>query len=163
MKKISIGLLALSGVVFLNSCTATKTAEAPAAETVAPAQPASVKEEGLNLSYMDSTVRPQDDFFSYVNGNWMKTATIPSDKSSWGSFNALREDVDNASLEILNKILTDNFAAGSEGQKIQNLYGTFIDWDKRNADGINPIKSDLQKIDNIKTVGDLQNYLTQAT
>ena len=161
MKKISITVLAFSGLVFLNSCTTTKTAEvetAPAAVEITP-----IKEEGLNLSYMDSTVRPQDDFFSYVNGNWMKTATIPSDKSSWGSFNALREDVDNASLEILNKILTENFPAGSEGQKIQNLYGTFMDWDKRNADGINPIKSDLQKIDNIKTVGDLQNYLTQAT
>ena len=161
MKKISITVLAFSGLVFLNSCTTTKTAEvetAPAAVEITP-----IKEEGLNLSYMDSTVRPQDDFFSYVNGNWMKTATIPSDKSSWGSFNALREDVDNASLEILNKILTDNFPAGSEGQKIQNLYGTFMDWDKRNADGLNPIKSDLQKIDNIKTVGDLQNYLTQAT
>ncbi|AZI66462.1 M13 family peptidase [Kaistella daneshvariae] len=161
MKKISITVLAFSGLVSLNSCTTTKTAEvetAPAAVEITP-----IKEEGLNLSYMDSTVRPQDDFFSYVNGNWMKTATIPSDKSSWGSFNALREDVDNASLEILNKILTDNFPAGSEGQKIQNLYGTFMDWDKRNADGLNPIKSDLQKIDNIKTVGDLQNYLTQAT
>ena len=155
MKKISITVLAFSGLVFLNSCTTTKTAEAetaPAAVEITP-----IKEEGLNLSYMDSTVRPQDDFFSYVNGNWMKTATIPSDKSSWGSFNALREDVDNASLEILNKILTDDFPAGSEGQKIQNLYGTFMDWDKRNADGLNPIKSDLQKIDNIKSVGDLQN------
>src|SRR5690606_14712087 len=147
MKKISIGLLALSGVVFLNSCTATKTAEAPAAETVAPAQPASVKEEGLNLSYMDTTVRPQDDFFSYVNGNWVKTAEIPSDKASWGSFNALREDVDVASLGILNQILNDNFPPGSEGQKIQALYGTFMDWDKRNADGINPIKNDLARIE----------------
>lgn len=163
MKKISIGLLALSGVVFLNSCTATKTAEAPAAETVAPAQPASVKEEGLNLSYMDTTVRPQDDFFSYVNGNWVKTAEIPSDKASWGSFNALREDVDVASLGILNQILNDNFAPGSEGQKIQALYGTFMDWDKRNADGINPIKNDLARIDGLKSIADLQKYLIEAT
>ncbi|MBA5245783.1 M13 family metallopeptidase [Marnyiella aurantia] len=163
MKKISIGLLALSGVVFLNSCTATKTAEAPAAETVAPAQPASVKEEGLNLSYMDTTVRPQDDFFSYVNGNWVKTAEIPSDKASWGSFNALREDVDVASLGILNQILNDNFAPGSEGQKIQALYGTFMDWHKRNADGINPIKNDLARIDGLKSIADLQKFLIEAT
>src|SRR5690606_30465664 len=89
-KKISIGLLALFGVVFLNSCTATKTAEAPAAGTVAPAQPASGNEEGLNLSYMNTTVRPQDALISYVNRNWVKTAEIPSDKASWGSFKALR-------------------------------------------------------------------------
>lgn len=127
------------------------------------AEPAQVKDEGLNLSYMDKTVRPQDNFFDYVNGNWMKTAVIPSDKASWGSFNALREDVDNASLEILNKILAEKFKAGSEGQKIQNLYGTFMDWDKRNADGINPIKADLLKIDAIKSIADLQKYLVEAT
>lgn len=108
-------------------------------------------------------MRPQDDFFNYVNGNWIKTAEIPSDKSSWGSFNALREDVDVASLDILNKILTDKFSPGSEGQKIQALYGTFMDWDKRNADGINPIKADLAKIDKIKSVADLQKYLIEAT
>lgn len=164
MKKISISILAFSGVVFLNSCTATKVSETKTEETKTE-QPAAatVKEEGLNLSYMDTTVRPQDDFFNYVNGNWIKTAEIPSDKSSWGSFNALREDVDVASLDILNKILTDKFAPGSEGQKIQALYGTFMDWDKRNADGINPIKADLAKIDKIKSVADLQKYLIEAT
>lgn len=164
MKRITIAVLAFTGVVLLNSCSTTKVTTTETETTVTTdVKPTSMKEEGLNLFYMDTTVRPQDDFFNYVNGNWMKTAEIPADKSSWGSFNALREDVDNSSLEILNKILTDKFAAGSEGQKIQSLYGTFMDWDKRNADGINPIKGDLQKIDNIKTVADLQNYLTAAT
>lgn len=164
MKRITIAALAFTGVVLLNSCSTTKVTTTETETTVTTdVKPTSMKEEGLNLFYMDTTVRPQDDFFNYVNGNWMKTAEIPADKSSWGSFNALREDVDNSSLEILNKILTDKFAAGSEGQKIQSLYGTFMDWDKRNADGINPIKGDLQKIDNIKTVADLQNYLTAAT
>ncbi|MDN3606461.1 M13 family metallopeptidase [Kaistella yonginensis] len=162
MKRITIAALAFAGVVLLNSCSTTTAATAPTEETPA-VNPASTKDEGLNLSFMDTSVRPQDDFFSYVNGNWMKTAEIPSDKSSWGSFNALREDVDNASLGILDIILADKFAPGSEGQKIQNLYGTFMDWDKRNADGINPIKGDLQKIDNIKTVAQLQTYLTEAT
>ena len=161
MKKITIAILAFSGVVFLNSCSTTKTATATTEQM--PVETKSIPEAGLNLSYMDSSVRPQDDFFNYVNGNWMKTAAIPADKSSWGSFNALREDVDNASLEILNKILTDKFAYNSEGQKIQNLYGTFMDWDKRNADGISPIKNDLQRIDNIKNIAELQKYLIEAT
>lgn len=165
MKRITITVLAFTGVVFLNSCSTAKVATTETTETteMTEVKPAVINDEGINLSYMDSSIRPQDDFFNYVNGNWMKTAEIPSDKSSWGSFNALREDVDNASLGILDKILADKFAPGSEGQKIQNLYGTFMDWDKRNADGINPIKGDLQKIDNIKNVAQLQNYLTEAT
>ena len=162
MKKITVTILAFSGIVFLNSCSSTKTVTQTEPETTV-VENTEIKEVGLNLSYMDSSVRPQDDFFNYVNGNWMKTAEIPSDKTSWGSFNALREDVDVASLGILDKILADQFEPGSEGQKIQNLYGTFMDWDKRNADGIAPIKNDLQKIDNIKSIADLQKYLADAT
>ncbi|ASE60181.1 M13 family peptidase [Chryseobacterium indologenes] len=166
MKKLNIGVLALSGIVFLNSCGATKTtATETKTETAKVAEQVKeeVKEEGINLSYMDKNVRPQDDFFSYVNGNWVKTTQIPSDKANWGSFNALRENVDDASLDILNKILTESYSAGSEGEKIQNLYASFMDTAKRNAEGLAPIKGDLAKIDAIKNINDLQKYLLEAT
>ena len=120
-------------------------------------------ENGIALQFMDTSVRPQDDFFTYVNGNWVKTVEIPSDKASWGSFNELREKTDENSLAILNNILTEKYAEGTEGKKIQDLYSSFMNWDKRNADGINPIKADLAKIDAIKTVADLQKYLLEAT
>ena len=162
MKKISVYILTVAATFYLESCsTSQKTqVEVPKKEVEVPKE---IKEEGLNLSYMDKSVRPQDDFYNYVNGGWMKTAVIPSDKPSWGSFNALREDVDVASLDILNKILSEKFSSNSEGEKIQALYGTFIDWNKRNAEGINPIKSQLAKIDAIKNVKDLQKYLIEAT
>ncbi|MDV3980345.1 endothelin-converting protein [Elizabethkingia anophelis] len=121
------------------------------------------KDEGLNLSYRDTSVRPQDDFFNYVNGGWLKTAKIPSDKSSWGSFNQLREDTDNNSMNILKEILKSKYPAGSEGQKIQALYTTYTDWTKRNALGISPIKADLDKIDAIKDLKSFQQYIDQAT
>ncbi|WP_326984639.1 M13 family metallopeptidase [Chryseobacterium sp. MYb264] len=167
MKKLNIGILAFSGLVFFNSCGTTKTADAAQktekAVVAEPVKKEEVKEEGINLSYMDKSVRPQDDFFSYVNGNWVKTTQIPSDKASWGSFNALRENVDDASLEILNGILSESYPAGSEGQKIQNLYASFMDTNKRNAEGLAPIKADLGKIDAIKNLNDLQKYLLEAT
>ena len=121
------------------------------------------QDKGLELQYMDTSVRPQDDFYNYVNGSWMKTAQIPSDKSTWGSFNKLAEDTDNNSLSILNTLLKDKFAKGTEGKKIQDLYATYMDMKKRDADGITPIKADLAKIDAIKTVADLQKYLIAAT
>ena len=127
------------------------------------AQKKSAQGTGINLHFMDTSVRPQDDFFTYVNGNWVKTVEIPSDKASWGSFNELREKTDENSLAILNNILTEKYAEGTEGKKIQDLYSSFMNWDKRNADGINPIKADLAKIDAIKTVADLQKYLVEAT
>jgi putative endopeptidase len=63
----------------------------------------------------------------------------------------------------LDNILKEKFAAGSEGQKIQALYETYMDMKKRNADGLNPIKADLAKIDAIKNLADLQKYLVEAT
>ena len=124
---------------------------------------AQTKQAALDLNYMDTSVRPQDDFYSYVNGTWMKTAKIPADKPSWGSFNQLRETTDNNSLLLLDNILKEKFENGSEGQKIQALYETYMDMNKRNADGLNPIKADLAKIDAIKNLSDLQKYLTEAT
>ncbi len=124
---------------------------------------AQTKQAALELTYMDTSVRPQDDFYNYVNGTWMKTAKIPADKPSWGSFTQLRETTDNNSLGLLDNILKEKFAAGSEGQKIQALYETYMDMNKRNADGLNPIKADLAKIDAIKNVADLQKYLIEAT
>ncbi len=143
MKKISLSVLMLASISSLSF--------------------AQTKQPALELNYMDTSVRPQDDFYNYVNGTWMKTAKIPADKPSWGSFTQLRETTDNNSLGLLDNILKEKFATGSEGQKIQALYETYMDMTKRNADGINPVKGDLAKIDAIKNVADLQKYLVEAT
>lgn len=124
---------------------------------------AQAADKGLDLSLMDKSVRPQDDFYNYVSGTWMKTAKIPSDKPTWGSFNKLAEDTDNNSMTILNSLLKDKFADGTEGKKIQDLYATYMNMTKRNADGIKPIQANLNKIDAIKNVNDLQNYLISVT
>jgi metallopeptidase len=108
-------------------------------------------------------VRPQDDFYNYVNGTWAKTAKIPADKPTWGSFHILREKTDENCLLILDNLLKENFAQGTEGQKIKDLYESFIDWKKRDAEGLKPIEGLLTKIDNIKTLVDLQKYLEEVT
>jgi len=144
MKKLTLSLLLLGGI-----CSQMVNAQAT--------------DKGLDLSLMDKSVRPQDDFYSYVSGTWMKTAKIPSDKPTWGSFNKLAEDTDNNSMTILNSLLKDKFADGTEGKKIQDLYATYMNIQKRNADGIKPIQANINKIDAIKNLKDLQNYLTSVT
>ena len=75
MKKISVYILTVAATFYLESCsTSQKTqVEEPKKEVEAPKE---IKEEGLNISYMDKSVRPQDDFYNYVNGGWMKTAVL---------------------------------------------------------------------------------------
>ncbi|MDR2234511.1 MAG: M13 family peptidase [Chryseobacterium sp.] len=120
-------------------------------------------DQGLDLAAIDASVRPQDDFYNYVNGTWMKMAKVPADKPAWGSFDKLAEDTDNNSMVILNALLTDKFTNGSEGKKIQDLYASYIDLQKRNTEGIKPIQEKLNTIDAIKNLTDLQNYLASVT
>ncbi|WP_312090568.1 M13 family metallopeptidase [Chryseobacterium sp.] len=153
MKRLTFSLFLLAGVCSQSTLTAqTKSTQATAQ-----------KDNGLDISLMDQSVRPQDDFYNYVSGSWMKTAKIPADKPTWGSFNKLADDTDNNSMTILNSLLKDKFADGSEGKKIQDLYATYMDMKKRNADGIKPIGENIKKIDAIKNLTDLQNYLASVT
>ena len=120
-------------------------------------------DKGLDLTAMDTSVRPQDDFYNFVNGGWMKTAKIPADKTSWGTYYMLDEQTEQQCLSILQDLLKKEYPNGSEGQKIQTLYKQYIDWDTRNAQGIKPIEGQLSKIEAIKTLSDLQKYLEEAT
>ena len=120
-------------------------------------------EKGLELSAMDTSVRPGDDFYNYVSGSWMKTAKIPADKPAWGSFYMLMEKTDEQCLSILDDLLQKEYPKGSEGEKIQTLYKEYISWDKRNADGLKPLELYFQKIDAIHSLNDLQNYLQEMT
>ncbi|BAP30429.1 metalloendopeptidase PepO [Chryseobacterium sp. StRB126] len=154
MKKLTLSLFLIAGICSQNTVSAqAKTAKVAVNNT----------DKGLDLSLMDTSVRPQDDFYNYVSGTWMKTAKIPADKPSWGSFNKLGEDTDNNSMTILNSLLKDKFTDGSEGKKIQDLYASYMNMQKRNADGIKPIQEHLNKIDAIKNMDDLQNYLASVT
>ena len=163
MKLSTLGISLLAGAYFLTSCSTQKntekTVEVKKEENHAHAQQ---HDHGIALDLMDTSVRPQDDFYNYVNGGWMKTAVIPADKSTWGSFQELREKTDENSLKILKNILSENYQKGTEGQQIQDLYATYMDMDKRNADGIKPIEKDLEEINSIRNLKDLQNYLIGA-
>lgn len=107
--------------------------------------------EGMKneMSYMDTTIRPQDDFFLYCNNNWIKSNPVPSTESRWGSFNEL----DEANKEKLKDILDDASAnpgdKGSFSQLVGDYYTSFMDMDKRNELGIKPIEEELAIVDGI--------------
>jgi len=115
----------------------------------------------INLEFMDTSVRPQDDFYNYVNGNWMKTVEIPSDQSRWGSFNELIEKTNEATLKILQESLEQTNPKGSDRQKIADLYRSYTDFDARDKVGIGPIRPFLQKVDAIRDFDDLYRYLVE--
>ncbi len=111
----------------------------------------SVKKPGINLDLMDKAVKPGDDFFRYVNGTWFDQTAIPSDKTSWGSFNELRQNTDKDALAILKEASEDKkLKSTSDQAKAVSLYATYMDTISRNKLGIAPLKAYLTKINALK-------------
>ncbi|NVD70601.1 M13 family peptidase [Duganella sp. BJB1802] len=106
---------------------------------------------GIDTQYIDAGVRPQDDFYRYLNGGWLKTAQIPEDKSSWGTFAKLRDDVLPQLRAIIEAAEADKTRkAGTDAQKIGDLYASFMDEKKLESLGVKPLAGELNRIRAIK-------------
>ena len=120
------------------------------------------KAGGIDLSLMDTDVRPQDDFYNYVNGTWMKNTEIPDDKTRWGSFNELRENTDADVLAILKKAANDpNLDSSSDEGKAVTVFQLINDTLARNELGIKPLIPHIERIEAIQSKADLQPYLEE--
>ncbi|WP_372754319.1 M13 family metallopeptidase [Mariniflexile sp.] len=113
---------------------------------------------GIDLSLMDTSVSPKDDFFNFVNGTWLKNTEIPADRTRWGSFDELRKKTDADALAILEEASKNpQYKSDTDQGKAINLYKSIMDTVARNKAGITPLKPYLAKIDAVKNVTDLQN------
>jgi putative endopeptidase len=120
------------------------------------------KEPGINVKYMDTNVKASNDFFRYVNGTWLESTQIPSDRNSWGSFNELRQRTDNDALAILKEAsLNPVYKSNTDQGKAINLYKSILDTVGRNKAGIAPLKPYLKKIKAIKNTKDLEAFLIE--
>src|SRR5262249_29728447 len=74
---------------------------------------------GVELANFDKSVRPQDDFYRYVIGSWLKTAQIPADKAEWGAFDKLADDSEMRLRAIVEETADrTQKAPGSDEQKV---------------------------------------------
>src|SRR5690349_12219622 len=81
----------------------------------------------LDTTGIDKTVRPQDDFFNYVNGIWIKKTEIPASESSWGSFAILYQNTQQNIKNLLDSCAKLNAAKGSIEQKAGDFYASAMD------------------------------------
>ena len=122
MKRHLLSAAALVLVASMAQAESTKSAAKGSAK--APALSA-----GIALEYVEPGVRAQDDFFEYLNGKWLKTVEIPSDKSSWGAFHKLHDDTQPQLRAIIERsAATKNPRAGSEEQLIGDFFASYMDW-----------------------------------
>lgn len=117
---------------------------------------------GLNMSYMDTTVKPSDDFFKFVNGGWITKNEIPADLGAYGSFHELREANQDVLLEILRKAGENKqYKEGSDQRKAADFYTVGMDSLMAERAGAEVLKPYLDEIEAIKNEKDIQEYLEE--
>jgi putative endopeptidase len=131
--------LAAAGLLALGACAPGQTAGGNDAPSPAMAL-------GVDTTGFDRTVRPQDDFFAFVNGGWIKRTQIPADRASTGTFLALRDESQAALRAIIDSVSAAQNAPGSTGQKVGDLYRSFMDTARIEQLGVNPVRGDLDRI-----------------
>ncbi len=115
------------------------------AATAALAQAPAAQPSGLALQYVDASVRPQDDFFRYVNGKWLAETAIPADKAGWGAFYELAENT-LAELRGLVEAAAESKTPTADERKIGDLYRSFMAEAKLDELGLKPLEGDLKLI-----------------
>ena len=116
----------------------------------------------IDPANIDSTCSPCKDFFQYANGGWLNLSEIPGDLPRWGSFNELQEQ----NFAALQDVLTDAARTSGSAQdanirKLGTFYGTCMDSAAVEAAGINPLASELRRIESIKGRPDVESALAR--
>ncbi len=118
---------------------------------------------GVDLTAMDKSVKPGDNFYEYVNGQWLKTTKIPADKSNYGSFTALADLSEERVRDIIQKAeqqaLHQRKEASPASQRLGDLYVSFMDEDTITQKGLAPLQGDLNAIQALKTHKDVAELM----
>jgi putative endopeptidase len=148
-------ILGASALFLLSACGQESAPEAPAAEPVA-------LSSGLDLGAMDTSVKPGDDFFRYVNGTWLDETDIPADKSNYGGAIILVDGAVADVRAIVEASANGDFAKGTDEQKVGDLYKSYLNMERRNALGVAPLMPELERIDAISSHAELAHYFGDA-
>ncbi|MFC4689095.1 M13 family metallopeptidase [Dokdonia genika] len=115
---------------------------------------------GIVLENMDTSVTPNQDFYNYVNGSWMKNTEIPDDRTSWGGFSVLRKSTDADVLAILDEAeKSGKYTAGTDQAKALAIFNTKLDTLARNEAGLKPLQPALDDIAGVTNLAELQTVL----
>ena len=104
-----------------------------------------------------TAIAPGDDFFDYVNGDWLNSVQIPADRSSWGAGAALVEETNNQLRKLVEGLAAQ--PSTPEAKKIADFYASYLDEAGIEAKGLAPLQPLLQQIAAIKDKAGLAKAL----
>lgn len=156
MRKISSLAFGVAMALGLAACS-----EAPQTNQSSSATEQQVEQQlssGVSLNNLETSVRPQDNFFRYVNGQWLERTEIPSDRARWGSFDELRERAEEQVLAIVLAAAETSGEANSNAQKIGDLFRSYMNEDRVEELGISPLAADFERIASLQAHADLAEF-----
>ncbi len=115
--------------------------------TVSCSQRASEHLASLNVAYLDTTVAPGADFYTYVNKGWMEAHPLTAEHARYGQFDILNDSSENRVKELIANLGTTNPEPGTVAHKVWTIYSQAMDTARRNREGATPILADLKKIE----------------
>ena len=115
---------------------------------------------GIDASAQDPSVRPQDDFYRFINGTWLKNTDIPADKPLYGAFIMLRDKSEQEVHDIITEAAADRNATGI-AKKLGDLYAAFMNEQRAEELGVAPIAAELKLIETIRGIDDATKLLGQ--
>jgi predicted metalloendopeptidase len=148
----------------LAACVANQTTQ-PAAPAAAPATAAATApaqaalRSGLDLEYVDASVRPQDDVYQYLNGKWLREYPLPADKAGVGAFSVLLDKTAEQLRGIIEGL--DQTAAKSEAdtQKLADLYASYMNEAQLETLGVKPLLAEFAAIDALKNANGIPSIM----
>lgn len=110
---------------------------------------------GFDTRDLDAKVRPQDDFYRYAAGGWLKKNNIPKDEASWDSFRMLRFKTEQELRDLITRVSKERAPHGSASQMIRDLARSYLDQKAREKKGLTPLAPWLEKVDALASATDL--------
>ena len=125
------------------------------AEQTAVASKPVIEPWGYPFEALDRTTRPQDDLYQFANGGWLAATEIPGDRSGVGFSQIMRDRNDARIQSIIDDIKAADVEAGSNEQKIRDLYASYMDIEAINAAGITPLQPMLDQVSGLTSHEDI--------
>jgi putative endopeptidase len=142
------------GIAGLAACASNQTPAVTASAQERAQQPA--LRSGIDLQYVDGSVRPQDDAYQYLNGKWLRTFQLPPDKGLVGSFTAIEDATEEQLRSIVDGLDQASLSDGdADAKKLADLYASFMNEEQLEALGLKPLQAELAAIDAIKELSAL--------
>jgi putative endopeptidase len=142
------------GIAGLAACASNQT-PAVSASAQHPAQRPALR-SGIDLQYVDSSVRAQDDTYQYLNGKWLRTFQLPRDKGAVGSFSAIEDATEEQLRSIVESLDQASLSdSDTDAKKLADLYASFMNEEQLEALGLRPLLAEFAAIDAIKDMSAL--------